>query len=207
MKKVYYKEDEKGNVVVDCFPSTKKSYYEELQEYVGQGYEQVILTEDIASSLVNTILQAGGKLEDIILYEQECHEFDPAYVPTSIPWYKKLLGNGQRELEQEADEHHRDYRAKCLDEIAFTRKIQEQVRNEIEVVNRYPRLLHPLVLLKIRDFKQYYSRVVVSLNGKTLEMRPNGVFVTESEELEEMVKEAVEQEMVLLEMIPVRKSQ
>lgn len=207
MKKVYYKEDEKGNVVVDCFPSTKKSYYEELQEYVGQGYEQVILTEDIASSLVNTILQAGGKLEDIILYEQECHEFDPAYVPTSIPWYKKLLGNGQRELEQEADEHHRDYRAKCLDEIAFTRKIQEQVRNEIEVVNRYPRLLHPLVLLKIRDFKQYYSRVVVSLNGKTLEMRPNGVFVTESEELEEMLKEAVEQEMVLLEMIPVRKSQ
>ncbi|AJD93239.1 hypothetical protein JMA_39210 (plasmid) [Jeotgalibacillus malaysiensis] len=207
MKKVYYKEDEKGNVLVDCFPSTKKSYYEELQEYVGQGYEQVILTEDIASSLVNTILQAGGKLEDITLYEPQCHEFDPAYVPTSIPWYKKLVGNGQRELEQEADEHHRDYRAKCLDEIALTRKIQEQVRNEVEVVNRYPRLLHPLVLLKIRDFKQYYSRVVVSLNGKTLEMRPNGVFVTESEELEEMVKEAVEQEMVLLEMIPVRKSQ
>lgn len=207
MKKVYYKEDEKGNVVVDCFPSTKKNYYEELQGYIRQGYEQVILTEDIASSLVNTILQAGGKLEDIILYEPQCHEFDPAYVPTSIPWYKKLLGNGQRELEQEADEHHRDYRAKCLDELALTRKIQEQVRNEIEVVNRYPRLLHPLVLLKIRDFKQYYSRVVVSLNGKTLEMRPNGVFVTESEELEEMLKEAVEQEMVLLEMIPVRKSQ
>lgn len=207
MKKVYYKEDDKGNVVVEGFPSTKKHYYEELQEHVGQGFEQLILTEDIASSLVNTILQAGGKLEDVILYEPQCHEFDPAYVPASIPWYKKLVGKGQREQEQEADEHHRDYRAKCLDEIALTRNIQEQVRNEIEVVNRYPRLLHPLVLLKIRDFKQYYSRVIVSLNGETLEMRPNGVFVTESEELEEMLKEAVEKEMVLLQMIPARQAQ
>lgn len=205
MKKVYYKEDEKGNVVVECFPSTEKSYYEEIKHYDGKGYEQIILTDDMALGVANHILQKGGKLEDIILYEPKCHEFDPAYVPSSIPWYKKLFNTST--AEQEAEEHHRDYRAKVLNDIELTRKIQKQVRDEVEVVNRYPRLLQRLVFLKIRDFNQCYSRIILSLNGMTLEMRPNGVFVTSSEDLEEMLREEVEKEMVLLQFIPARQSQ
>lgn len=195
MKKVYHKQNEQGNIVVECFPSTEKAYYEEMRHYLLDGYEQLILDTDMAMTIVRVFLEKGGKIEDVELSEAVYQETDPHYEPVQSPWFKQIFG--QRSSEEEAEKHHAEYRIRLSEKIEETRRVQQKVRNAIGDVNRYPRLLQPAIQMPLVDFHQQYRSIKLSLNGNVLVFRPNGVFQTDAEELEEILMDELRTYFIL----------
>ena len=175
-------------------PITMENKWETIKEQDSLGLTQVIFVNEMQTRLVDNVLKKGGILVDTELSMTTVEEKDESYEVPTPSLLMKLLG---KKVDPSIEEsHHKEYHERLLKRREKEESVQKRLRKMIPLFNsseeKELNLDNELSFyaMFIRDKDMSIRKTIVELNGNRLEISGNGIFVTESEELEELVIES-----------------
>lgn len=196
MKKLFRTNFSEGidttNIVT--IPITMENKWKTIKEQDVLGLTQVVFVNEMQTRMVENVLRKGGILVDTELSMTTVEDKDEFYEPPKPSFMMKLLG---KKVDPSIEEsHHKEYHERLLKRREKEESVQTTLRKMIPLFNSSEEkglnLDNELSFyaMFIRDKNMTIRKTIVELNGKRLEISGNGIFITESEELEDLVIES-----------------